>query len=160
MPPSFDLISHLLETLSQVIRFQASGVPIDGAASVEFVCQSIMSSIDGAAADVRDPPNLSPTPIRLDVLVEIIRVSANPQTLHQALLLVAELARLAPESVLRNVMPVFTFMGVGAAAMAGGGGTKGVEGGNGTSTMLSRDDGYGWAIVQKVSKSSVYSNVD
>ncbi|KAE9407069.1 hypothetical protein BT96DRAFT_987019 [Gymnopus androsaceus JB14] len=156
LPPSFDLISHLLETLSQVLRYQASGVSINGNASVEFVCQNIMSSIDGVAADVHDPPNLTPTPIRLDVLVEIIRVSANPQTLHQALLLVAELARLAPESVLRNVMPVFTFMGVGAAAMSGAGALKGgVEGGSGTSTMLSRDDGYGWGIVQKTVDSIV-----
>ncbi|KIK65016.1 hypothetical protein GYMLUDRAFT_39424 [Collybiopsis luxurians FD-317 M1] len=153
LPPSFDLITHLLETLSQVIRFQASSASTYGTTSVEFVCQNIMSSVDGVATGVRDPPNLNPTPIRLDVLVEIIRVSANPQTLNQALLLIAGLARLAPESVLRNVMPVFTFMGVGAAAMAGGSG-KGAEG-SGASSMLSRDDGYGWGIVQKTVDSIV-----
>ncbi|KAF9078300.1 armadillo-type protein [Rhodocollybia butyracea] len=154
LPPSFDLITHLLETLSQVLRFQASGAFIDGSVPVDFVCQNIMSTIDGVAVGVRDPPNLTPTPIRLDVLVEIIRVSANPQTLHQSLLLIAELARLAPESVLRNVMPVFTFMGVGAASTAGGG-KSGAEGGGGTSAMLSRDDGYGWRIVQKTVDSIV-----
>ncbi|KAJ3784963.1 armadillo-type protein [Lentinula aff. detonsa] len=154
LPHSFELIPHLLETLSQIIRFHASGVSIDNSVSVEFACQNIMSVIDGVATSVRDPPNLTPTPIRLDVLVEIIRVSANPQTLHQALLLIAGLARLAPESVLRNVMPVFTFMGVGAAAMAGGGSKTGIEIGGGTS-MLSRDDGYGWGIVQKTVDSIV-----
>lgn len=41
----------------------------------------------------------------------IFLAAGNPQTFHQALLLMATLARLAPESVLRNVMPVFTFMG-------------------------------------------------
>ncbi|KAJ3917389.1 hypothetical protein F5877DRAFT_44742 [Lentinula edodes] len=135
LPHSFDLITHLLESLSQIVRFQASGASINSASSVEFICQNIMASIDGVAAGVRDPPNLSPTPIRLDVLVEIIRVSVNPQTLHQALLLIAGLARLAPESVLRNVMPVFTFMG--------------------GMSMLSRDDGYGWGIVQKTVDSIV-----
>ncbi|KAJ4466217.1 armadillo-type protein [Lentinula lateritia] len=154
LPHSFDLITHLLESLSQIIRFHASGASINSSSSVEFICQNIMASIDGVAAGVRDPPNISPTPIRLDVLVEIIRVSSNPQTLHQALLLIAGLARLAPESVLRNVMPVFTFMGVGAAAMAGGGPKAGIEIGGGMS-MLSRDDGYGWGIVQKTVDSIV-----
>ncbi|KAJ3856701.1 armadillo-type protein [Lentinula lateritia] len=135
LPHSFDLITHLLESLSQVVRFHASGASINSSSSVEFICQNIMASIDSVAAGVRDPPNLSPTPIRLDVLVEIIRVSVNPQTLHQALLLIAGLARLAPESVLRNVMPVFTFMG--------------------GMSMLSRDDGYGWGIVQKTVDSIV-----
>ncbi|KAF5392137.1 hypothetical protein D9757_003220 [Collybiopsis confluens] len=153
LPPSFDLIVHLLETLSQVVRYQTSGASIFGTTSVEFVCQNLMSSIEGVAAGVRDPVNLNPTPIRLDVLVDIIRVSANPQTLHQALLLIAGLARLAPESVLRNVMPVFTFMGVGVAAMVGGTG-KGNEG-SGASSLLSRDDGYGWGIVQKTVDSIV-----
>ncbi|KAJ4481176.1 hypothetical protein J3R30DRAFT_3464943 [Lentinula aciculospora] len=154
LPHSFDLITHLLETLSQIVRFHASAASIDSSASVEFACQNIMSTIDGVAVGVRDLPNLTPTPIRLDVLVEIIRVSVNPQTLHQALLLIAALARLAPESVLRNVMPVFTFMGVGAAAMTGGGSTIGIETGRGAS-MLSRDDGYGWGIVQKTVDSIV-----
>ncbi|KAJ3863958.1 armadillo-type protein [Lentinula novae-zelandiae] len=135
LPHSFDLITHLLDSLSQIVRFHASGASINSSSSVEFICQNIMASIDGVAAGVRDPPNLSPTPIRLDVLVEIIRVSVNPQTLHQALLLIAGLARLAPESVLRNVMPVFTFMG--------------------GMSMLSRDDGYGWGIVQKTVDSIV-----
>ena len=84
--------------------------------------------------------------IRLDVLVEVIRgmamlcwnlklnslsitVSSNPQTFHQALLLIAGLARLAPESVLYNVMPVFTFMG---------------------SNVFHRDDSYNFKVVQQV----------
>ncbi|KAJ3761867.1 hypothetical protein EV360DRAFT_36877 [Lentinula raphanica] len=136
LPHSFELIPHLLDTLSQLVQFHASGVSVSSATSIEFACQNIMSSIDYVATGIRDPPNFTPTPIRLDVLVDIIRLSANPQTIHQALLLIAGLARLAPDSVLRNVMPVFTFMG---------GGT----------TMLSRDDGYGLGIVQKTVDSIV-----
>ena len=56
-------------------------------------------------------------------------VADNPQTFHQALLLVANLARLAPDSVLRNVMPVFTFMG---------------------SNVFHRDDTYSFRVVQQV----------
>lgn len=56
-------------------------------------------------------------------------VVGNPQTFHQALLLMASLARLAPESVLHNVMPVFTFVG---------------------SNIFHRDDTYSFRVVQKV----------
>ena len=59
----------------------------------------------------------------------ILLVSENPQTFNQALLLVATLARLTPETVLRNVMPVFTFMG---------------------SNVFHRDDTYSFRVVQKV----------
>ena len=56
-------------------------------------------------------------------------VADNPQTFHQALLLMADLARLAPESVLHNVMPVFTFMGA---------------------NVFHRDDTYSFKVVQRV----------
>jgi U3 small nucleolar RNA-associated protein 10 len=86
------------------------------------------------------------TGIRLDILVDIIRglfflaldyrppdyaylASESPQTFHQALLLIASLARVAPKSVLHNIMPVFTFMG---------------------SNVFHRDDNYSFRVVQKV----------
>lgn len=56
-------------------------------------------------------------------------VSENPQTFNQALLLMATLSRLAPDAVLRNVMPIFTFMG---------------------SNVFHRDDTYSFRVVQKV----------
>ena len=53
----------------------------------------------------------------------------NPQTFHQALLLFAKMAKLAPESMIYNVMPVFTFMG---------------------SSVVNRDDAYSFRVVQQV----------
>jgi len=64
-----------------------------------------------------------------------LQVSENPQTFHQALLLISSLAHLAPEAVLRNVMPIFTFMG---------------------SSVLHRDDEYSFKVVQKVSTNKVF----
>jgi U3 small nucleolar RNA-associated protein 10 len=93
---------------------------------------------------LQEVPNVTPNAIRLDVLVELIRgkpmlfffpaanrgiVAENPQTFHQALLLIASLARLAPDSVVHNVMPVFMFMG---------------------SNVFHRDDSYSFSVVQKV----------
>lgn len=63
-------------------------------------------------------------------------VSENPQTFNQALLLMASLARLAPEAVLLNIMPIFTFMG---------------------SNVFHRDDSYSFRVVQKVRYDSPFS---
>ena len=59
----------------------------------------------------------------------VSEATENPQNFHQALLLLASLARLAPDSVLRNVMPIFTFMGT---------------------NVFHRDDTYSFRVVQQV----------
>ena len=65
------------------------------------------------------------------IIDRVIRTAAseNPQTFHQACLLMATLARIAPDSVLHNVMPIFTFMG---------------------SNVFHRDDTYSFRVVQQV----------
>ncbi|PPQ90282.1 hypothetical protein CVT25_013107 [Psilocybe cyanescens] len=123
LPGSLDLISHLLGTLSRIIQ-----VLPPAQADVSYIEQLLMSAVESAASKITEVPNLSPSVIRLDILVEVIRVSGNPQTFHQALLLIANLASLAPESVLYNVMPVFTFMG---------------------SNIFHRDDSYSFKVVQQ-----------
>lgn len=56
--------------------------------------------------------------------------STNPQTSHQALLLLSQLGPLVPEQLVHNVMPIFTFMG---------------------SNVLQRDDAYSLRVVERVS---------
>ncbi|KAF9238673.1 hypothetical protein BU15DRAFT_88298 [Melanogaster broomeanus] len=126
IPGSLDLISHLLETLSRVIRSELWG-PSD----TSYVCQLLMAATEKSANRVSEPP---PRPIRLDVLVELIRVTDNPQTFNEALLLMANLARLTPDSVLHNIMPIFTFMG---------------------SNVFHRDDSYSFRVVQNTIDSIV-----
>jgi U3 small nucleolar RNA-associated protein 10 len=46
-----------------------------------------------------------------DVLATCIQKSSSPAVINSALLLVANLARTAPDVVLQSVMPIFTFMG-------------------------------------------------
>ncbi|KDQ24027.1 hypothetical protein PLEOSDRAFT_1068022 [Pleurotus ostreatus PC15] len=106
LPASIDLISRLLEALNKVLQLVPS-VQND----LSYVQQLLMSTIENVADKVVEAPNTVSSSIRLDVLVEVVRVARNPQTFHQALLLIANLTRLAPEAVLHNVMPVFTFMG-------------------------------------------------
>jgi len=54
---------------------------------------------------------ISETSIRIEIIVNCIRVTDNPQTHNYALLLMAEIASIYPDRVLLNIMPVFTFMG-------------------------------------------------
>ncbi|KAG5718058.1 U3 small nucleolar RNA-associated protein 10, partial [Termitomyces sp. T112] len=129
LPGSLDLISNLLETLNRVLQWVT-----DAQTDINYVEQLLMSAIENAANKVKEVPNLAPSVIRLEILVELIRVSDNPQTFHQALLLMAKLARLAPDSVLHHVMPVFTFMG---------------------SNVFHRDDTYSFKVVQQTVDSIV-----
>ncbi|KAH6904492.1 hypothetical protein BKA70DRAFT_1373519 [Coprinopsis sp. MPI-PUGE-AT-0042] len=123
LPGSVDLISHLLQALSSVVQTFSSLQ-----ADVNYTEQLLMSAIDTVASKVTELPNIAPSAIRLDVLVELIRVTDNPQTFHQALILMSNLTRLAPDSVLHNIMPVFTFMG---------------------SNVFHRDDASSFNVVQK-----------
>ncbi|KAG2363636.1 hypothetical protein BDR07DRAFT_1471237 [Suillus spraguei] len=119
LPGSLDLLTQLLDTLSKIIHYD-SPTPSD----TSYLCQMLMAAVEQAASKITEPPA---RPIRLDILVEIIRVSENPQTFHQALLLMASLARLTPDSVLHNIMPIFTFMGT---------------------NVFHRDDSYSFKVVQ------------
>ncbi|KAI5954403.1 UTP10 [Candida jiufengensis] len=49
--------------------------------------------------------------IRADLIVNSIRTSTSPQIQNKLLLVISELALLAPEIILHSVMPIFTFMG-------------------------------------------------
>ncbi|KAF7326662.1 U3 small nucleolar RNA-associated protein 10 [Mycena venus] len=129
LPGSLDLVSRLLETLHNVVQSTTSA-DVD----ISYIEQSLMSAVEHSAEKIREVPNLAPSAIRLDILVDLIRVADNPQTFNQALLLMATLARLAPDSVLHNVMPVFTFMG---------------------SNVFHRDDSYSFKVVQKTIDSIV-----
>lgn len=68
-----------------------------------------LSSIAQQAASHTFKVDLSA--LRLDVVIDCMRTTANSQVQNTALLLIAALASIAPERVLDNIMPVFTFMG-------------------------------------------------
>lgn len=86
-----------------------------------------------------------PGTLRIGILVDIVRGTEatfltrdstdtltdteNPQTSQQTLLAISNLAKLAPESVLHYILPIFIFVG---------------------SNVLHRDDSYSFRVVQKV----------
>ncbi|KAK2465147.1 hypothetical protein APHAL10511_002839 [Amanita phalloides] len=129
LPGSLDLVSQLLDMSSRIMHSVSQAE-----ADVAYIEQLLMSAIENAADKITQEPSASGRTIRLEILVELIRASDNPQTFHQALLLISKLSRLAPESVLHNVMPVFTFMG---------------------SNVFHRDDTYSFKVVQQTIESIV-----
>ncbi|KAH9893998.1 hypothetical protein C8Q73DRAFT_694035 [Cubamyces lactineus] len=126
---TLELISCLLETLHKVTHSVAPDT-----ADRRFVEQLIMSAVENIVQQFPTSTVIPPGSLRVDTLVEILRTSENPQTFHQASLLMASLARIAPDAVLHNVMPIFTFMG---------------------SNVFHRDDTYSFRVVQKTIDSIV-----
>ncbi|KAL6308934.1 hypothetical protein BKA93DRAFT_724934 [Sparassis latifolia] len=129
LPGSLDLMTCLLETLNKVTT-HATVLP----AEKSYVEQLLMTALDSTISSMPENSKLPAGSVRVDVLVELIRVSENPQTSHQALLLMSNLARLTPDAILHNVMPVFTFMG---------------------SNVFHRDDTYSFGVVQRTIDSIV-----
>ena len=68
------------------------------------------------------------------LIVQCIRVSNNPQTHHQALLLLSLAAQLFPSHVLHNIMAIFTFMGT---------------------SVLRQDDAYSFQVIAKTLESVI-----
>ncbi|KAI0031465.1 hypothetical protein K488DRAFT_52013 [Vararia minispora EC-137] len=117
---SLELVTALLETLSKVIHTE-----VMTRSESLYIQQRLMAAVERSASKITVSITTS---LRLDVLVDIIRLSDSPQTSNQALLLLSTLAKLSPDTVLHNVMPVFTFMG---------------------SNVFHRDDSYSFRVIQK-----------
>ena len=73
-------------------------------------------TLDSILAIITDAEKQSNTKIDLsdingDMIIECIRTTSSPQARSTGLLLVSALARIKPELILHNIMPIFTFMG-------------------------------------------------
>lgn len=75
---------------------------------LELLAMNSIRSILERSADVQ----IERSDVRVDVLVNCIRCSSDPHVQQTALLLVSILASIAPELILHDVMPIFTFMGL------------------------------------------------
>lgn len=101
LPSLFDL----LVTLRRLKEKSTSESPY-----LLTLCLSSILSIVSNAHTARKP-NIDMSSIRADLIIECVRSSDNPQVQTTALLLAASLASLAPDRILHNIMPIFTFMG-------------------------------------------------
>ncbi|KAF9583012.1 HEAT repeat-containing protein 1, partial [Lunasporangiospora selenospora] len=124
---SVSLITPMFELLSTIMDLDLSQTPV----SVDYINQLILSSLTSFINRVSTEGSTSTideSVLRVDLVVNTIRATSNPQTHNQALLLIAAIATLFPEKVLHNIMPVFTFMGA---------------------NVLRQDDNYSFHVIQQ-----------
>ncbi|KAK8090131.1 BP28CT domain-containing protein [Apiospora hydei] len=102
------LLNPLFNTLSQLQQYRAIlGSELGYLQSL--VLQSLLSILE-AHKDSKDL-KIDSSGGHGDLLVNCIQRSSSPAVQNKALLLVASLAKIAPNLVLHSVMPIFTFMG-------------------------------------------------
>ncbi|KAJ3208455.1 HEAT repeat-containing protein 1, partial [Entophlyctis luteolus] len=119
------LVGPLFELLGTILGLD----PAKFSVSLEYLKQLLISAQLRITKGMKDSGEyVDESLIRVDSIVMCIRVSENPQTHNEALLLLAELAGIYPKTVLLNVIPIFTFMGA---------------------NVLRRDDDYSFHVIQQ-----------
>ena len=101
------LLKVLFHLLDQLLFIQTHANQTIGYLQIQT-----MDEILSVLPKSKEPTNtIDASTVRADLLVEYIRITTQPQVRNKALLLVAAIADIAPDLVLHNVMPIFTYMG-------------------------------------------------
>lgn len=125
IPASAPLVASLMSILSALLAkrlFVKEGI--------DYLEQEVLGAILALVERITDAQEIQRAHVGIEVIIKVIRASTNPRTAQRALLVASELARLIPDAVLHNVMPIFTFMGA---------------------SDFQRDDAYTFGVVEKVS---------
>jgi U3 small nucleolar RNA-associated protein 10 len=123
LPGDANLVAVLMGVLSAVLSKRQSIKE-----GVDYLEQEVLGATLAQLEKIQDAAEIMRARVGIEVIVKVIRASSNPRTAQRALLVASELARLIPDSVLHNVMPIFTFMG---------------------SSEMQRDDAYSFGVVEK-----------
>lgn len=112
---SFLASSDLLQVLFKILT-DLDYLGNDGKLPVLYAQETLASCMLLCIVKLKESQNRSRSridsnSIRADLIVNSIRLSQSPQVQNRLLLVIAELAALAPEIILHSVMPIFTFMG-------------------------------------------------
>ncbi|KAJ3394338.1 HEAT repeat-containing protein 1 [Lobulomyces angularis] len=99
------LVRNLFEFLGVAVSTQNVSIFF----SLEYIKQLILAALLDVIAEVKDTSDENE--LRVDYVVQCIRTTDNPQTHNASLILMAAIAKVNPDPVLINIMPVFTFMG-------------------------------------------------
>ena len=102
-------------------------------AALEYSKQLILSSLLSCCQKLPQG-QAAAAEFNTGLVVQCVRVSCNPQTHHQALLLLSLAAQLFPSHVLHNIMAIFTFMGT---------------------SVLRQDDAYSFQVIAKTLESVI-----
>lgn len=125
---------QLVLPLFDLLAITLSGEIGEPRSILDYVKQLVLSGLTRIIRQLLQqntaPSSLDANRVRVDLVVQCLRGTNNPQIHGQALLLLAALASIQPDLVLQNIMPVFTFMGA---------------------SVLRQDDNYSFHIIQQVS---------
>ncbi|KIM29205.1 hypothetical protein M408DRAFT_120332 [Serendipita vermifera MAFF 305830] len=102
---SLAALSALLESLDAIL--DARGVEN---AELAHIQQVIMNALSHTSQCVTASTVIT-SQLRIDVLVKLVKDSANPQIVHQALLVIAALAPWSSDSLLHHLMPILLSTG-------------------------------------------------
>ncbi|KAJ0181615.1 hypothetical protein K1T71_002337 [Dendrolimus kikuchii] len=120
-------VSILFNLLKKCLRFEEQSY-------VEYTKQLVLSALWYYCKKYVDDKNKEQikamkTAFDVEIVVQCIRGTQNPQTHHHALILLSHAAYMLPEQVLHHTMEIFTFMG---------------------SSVLRHDDAYSFQIITKI----------
>jgi U3 small nucleolar RNA-associated protein 10 len=142
VPGDAQLVATLMTTLSTLLAKRQSVKE-----GVDYLEQEILAAILSLIERIQNAEEIQRAHVGVEVIIKVIRgmsipdavplhsagtdmiASTNPRTSQRALLVASELARLIPDAVLHNIMPIFTFM---------------------SASDLQRDDAYSFGVVEKV----------
>ncbi|XP_075213334.1 HEAT repeat containing 1 homolog l(2)k09022 isoform X2 [Lycorma delicatula] len=119
------LVSPLFDVLKRCLEFEEQS-------PVEYAKQLLLATILHVCQKLSGEDKLKDIPkhiIQVELIVQCIRASQNPQTHHHAMLVLVEIAAFVPDKVLHDIMPIFTFVG---------------------SSVLRMDDAYSFQIILKI----------
>lgn len=120
-------VSVMFNLLKKCLRFEEQSY-------VEYTKQLVLSALWYYCKKYIDDKNIEQikamrTSFDVEIIIQCIRGTQNPQTHHHALILLSHAAYMLPEQVLHHTMEIFTFMG---------------------SSVLRHDDAYSFQIITKI----------
>lgn len=115
------LLPVLFDILKKCLDFEEQAV-------VEYPKQLALALILLICSKL-DYKEFSEKDFNIELVIQCIRASQNPQTHYHALLVLTHAAKIVPSEVLQHVMTVFTFVG---------------------STLVRHDDAYSFEIISKI----------
>ncbi|WFD44434.1 snoRNA-binding rRNA-processing protein utp10 [Malassezia psittaci] len=124
-----DLVASLFHVVRSAISMHATVL-----FNAEYMLQLAMQILCAMFEQSSSLPSDVAQAIRADTIVHAIKISTNTQSINHAILLLTRFARLDPELVLHNIMPLFTFVGL---------------------TVLRRDDRFTLSVVEQTLRSII-----
>lgn len=121
------LMRQLFPVLQKCLDF-------DDQSMVEYTKQLVLGDILNCCELMNPAASIRESDFKIELVVQCIRGTQNPQTHHHALQLLTKLAAMIPDSVLHNIMDIFTFVGHSA---------------------IRRDDAYIYQLISNIVKSIV-----